>query len=172
MVKQISTQIYEAKTQEIAKQLLAATREKRSIFAKMGDQMRWDDKLLAWAMSNPSLRVQLFRFIDCLPSLQSKSEIAYHLQQYLGEEEVELPSALKAILNFTEPNSIPAQFAATTITKAVETLAYKYIAGANIQQIIKSVEHLRQEKMAFTIDLLGEAVISEAEAQILPTRLS
>jgi len=54
---------YEAKTQEIAKQLLAATRE--SFFAQMRDQMRWDDKLLVGDKSG--LRVQLFRFIDCLP---------------------------------------------------------------------------------------------------------
>ncbi len=166
MVVQISSQqTYEAKTQEIARQLLQATREKRSFFAQVRDQMRWDDKLLAWAMSNPGLRVQLFRFIDCLPALHSTTEIARHLQQYLGEESVELPSALKAILNFTDPHSPPAQIAAATISKAVETLAHKYIAGENIQQVIKTIERLRKEKMAFTIDLLGEAVITEAEAQ-------
>jgi RHH-type transcriptional regulator, proline utilization regulon repressor / proline dehydrogenase / delta 1-pyrroline-5-carboxylate dehydrogenase len=156
---------YEAKTQEIARQLIAATREKRNIFAQLQDQMRWDDKMLAWAMSNPNLRMQLFRFIDCLPALKSKAEIARHLQQYLGDETVELPSALKGILNFTDPSSPPAQLASATITKAVETLAYKYISGENIQEVIKSVEKLRKEKMAFTIDLLGEAVITETEAQ-------
>ena len=101
MVIQIDTnQSYETETQEIARQLLAQTREKRSLFAQMRDQMRPDDKLLNWAMSNSGLRVQLFRFIDCLPSLHSKSEIARHLQQYLGDQSVELPSALKGILNF------------------------------------------------------------------------
>ncbi|MGK7874081.1 MAG: L-glutamate gamma-semialdehyde dehydrogenase [Xenococcaceae cyanobacterium] len=166
MILQINShQTYEAKTQEIAKQLLEAMREKPSLFAQMRDQMRWDDKLLAWAMSNPGLRVQLFRFIDCLPSLQSNPEIARHLQQYLGEESVELPSALKAILNFTDPNSPPAQLAAATIAKAVEALAHKYIAGENIQQGIKTIERLRKQKMTFTIDLLGEAVITETEAQ-------
>jgi RHH-type transcriptional regulator, proline utilization regulon repressor / proline dehydrogenase / delta 1-pyrroline-5-carboxylate dehydrogenase len=160
-----STQTYEAKTQEIARQLIQATREKRSIFAKIGDQMRFDDKLLDWTMSNPGLRVQLFRFIDCIPALQSKAEIARHLQQYLGDESVELPAPLKGILNFTDPSSPPALFAAATITKSVETLAYKYIAGENIQEIIKTIERLRKEKMAFTIDLLGEAVITETEAE-------
>jgi RHH-type proline utilization regulon transcriptional repressor/proline dehydrogenase/delta 1-pyrroline-5-carboxylate dehydrogenase len=160
-----SNQAYEAKTQEIAKQLIEATREKRSIFAKIGDQMRLDDKLLDWAMSNPGLRVQLFRFIDCIPALQSKAEIARHLQQYLGDESVELPAALKSILNFSDPNSAPAQIAAATITKSVETLAYKYIAGENIQEVIKTIERLRKDKMAFTIDLLGEAVITETEAE-------
>ncbi|WP_066383307.1 L-glutamate gamma-semialdehyde dehydrogenase [Anabaena sp. CA = ATCC 33047] len=165
MVLKIQTSTYEAKTQEIAKQLLAATKENRSFLASLRDQMRWDDKLLAWAMSNPGLRVQLFRFIDTLPALRSKSEIAAHLQEYLGDESVELPAALKGMLNFANPDSMPGQVAATTVSTAVETLAYKYISGENIQQVIKTVERLRKEKMAFTIDLLGEAVITETEAQ-------
>ncbi|MEA5564772.1 L-glutamate gamma-semialdehyde dehydrogenase [Anabaena sp. UHCC 0399] len=165
MVLQIQTSTYEAKTQEIAKQLLAATQENRSFLASLRDQMRWDDKLLAWAMSNPGLRVQLFRFIDTLPALRSKSEIAAHLQEYLGDESVELPAALKGMLNFANPESMPGQVAATSVSTAVETLAYKYISGENIKQVIKTVERLRKEKMAFTIDLLGEAVITEIEAQ-------
>ncbi|MEH2068068.1 MAG: L-glutamate gamma-semialdehyde dehydrogenase [Nostoc sp.] len=165
MVLQVQTNIYEAKTQEIAKQLLADAQENRSFFASLRDQMRWDDKLLAWTMSNPGLRVQLFRFIDTLPALNSKSEIASHLQEYLSDQSVELPTALKGMLNFANPDSMPGQVAATTVGTAVETLAHKYIAGENIKQVIKTVERLRKEKMAFTIDLLGEAVITEAEAQ-------
>lgn len=165
MVLQIQNSTYEAKTQEIAKQVLTATGESRSFFSAIRDQMRWDDKLLAWAMSNPGLRVQLFRFIDTLPALHSKSEIASHLQEYLGDESVELPTALKSLLNFANPDSMPGQVAATTVETAVQTLAHKYISGENIQQVIKTVEKLRKEKMAFTIDLLGEAVITEIEAQ-------
>ena len=171
MVLQVPTNsTYETKTQEIAKQLLTATRENRSFFAQMRDQMRWDDKLLAWAMSNPGLRVQLFRFIDCLPALQSKPEIARHLQEYLGDESVELPAALKGMLNFAQADSMPGQVAATTVAGAVESLAHKYIAGENIKQAIKTIERLRKDKMAFTLDLLGEAVITEAEAQLYLNR--
>lgn len=165
MVLQAQTSTYEAKTQEIAKQLLTATQENRSFFANLRDQMRWDDKLLAWAMSNPGLRVQLFRFIDTLPALNEKSEIAAHLQEYLGDESVELPAALKGMLNFASPDSMPGQVAATTVTTATETLAHKYIAGENIKQALKTIERLRKDKMAFTVDLLGEAVITETEAQ-------
>jgi RHH-type transcriptional regulator, proline utilization regulon repressor / proline dehydrogenase / delta 1-pyrroline-5-carboxylate dehydrogenase len=155
----------EAKVQKIATELLAATRENRSLLSQMRDKMRWDDKLLAWTMANPGLRVQLFRFIDCLPALTTKAEIARHLQEYLSADQVELPGALKGLLNFTNPDSVPGQLAATTVTTAVETLARKYIAGEKIEQIIKTVEGLRKDKMGFTIDLLGEAVITEAEAQ-------
>ena len=165
MVGQASTQVYEEKTQAIAKEIITATRQKRSFIAQMRDQMRWDDKILDWTMANPSLRVQMFHFIDCLPALRSKTEIARHFQEYMSDESVELPSALKSILNFTDANSAPAQLAATTVSKAVETLAYKYIAGESIPKVIKTIERLRKEKMAFTIDLLGEAVITETEAK-------
>lgn len=165
MVLQVPQTIYEATTTEIAKQLLAAQEQKRSIFAQIQEQMRLDDKLLAWAMSNPSLRAQLFRFIDTLPALRSKTEIARHLQEYLGDDSVELPAALKTLLNFANPDSMPGQIAATTVSTAVETLAHKYIAGETIKQVVKTIERLRKEKMAFTLDLLGEAVITETEAQ-------
>lgn len=165
MVLQAETSTYEAKTQEIAQKLLAATQENRSFLANLRDQMRWDDKLLAWAMSNPGLRVQLFRFIDTLPALHDKSEIAAHLQEYLGDESVELPAALKGMLNFANPNSAPGQLAASTVITATETLAHKYISGENIKQVLKTIERLRKDKMAFTVDLLGEAVITETEAQ-------
>lgn len=163
---QSSQQNYEEKTQSIAKELITATRQKSNIFAQLKEQMQFDDKLMGWTMSNPGLRVQLFRFIDALPALQSNQEVARHFQQYMTTEEVELPDALKSILNFSEPNSPPAQIAAVTITQAVKTLAYKYISGETIKEVIKAVEKIRKDKMCFSIDLLGEAVITESEAQL------
>ena len=165
MVAQVTDRIYEPQTQAIARQLLGATRDSRSFFAQMRDQMRWDDKLLGWTMENPGLRVQLFRFIDCLPSLRSKAEIARHMQEYLSDASVELPAALKGLLNFANADSMPGQVAATTVSTAVETLAHKYISGETTKQVLKTLERLRKEKMGFTVDLLGEAVITEAEAQ-------
>ncbi|MGL5833740.1 MAG: proline dehydrogenase family protein, partial [Waterburya sp.] len=159
-----SNRRYEAQTQSIAEDLIKSTRGKQNIFNRLREQMRWDDKVLEWTMANPGLRVQMFRFIDAIPALQSKAEIANHFQQYMSEEAVELPSALKAMINFSDRHSLPAQTAAATITKAVETLAYKYIAGSNITEVIKTIDRLRQSKMTYTIDLLGEAVITELEA--------
>jgi RHH-type proline utilization regulon transcriptional repressor/proline dehydrogenase/delta 1-pyrroline-5-carboxylate dehydrogenase len=127
--------------------------------------VRLDEKLLGWTMEHPGLRVQLFHFIDCLPALKSKTEVARHLQEYMSAEAVELPAMLKNMLNFAEASSMPGQLAATTIMTAVETLAQKYIAGETANQVLKALERLRKQKMAFTVDLLGEAVITEVEAQ-------
>lgn len=127
--------------------------------------MRIEDKLLGWAMEHPGLRVQLFRMIDCLPSLHSKPEIARHLQEYMTDPSVELPEGLKKLLNFAQPDSLPAAAAATTFTTAVQALAHKYIAGENTPQVLKTIERLRKNGMAVTMDILGEAVITEQEAQ-------
>lgn len=156
--------IYEASTSAIARQLLSASHESRNFFSQLRDQMRIEDKLLGWAMEHPGLRVQLFRLIDCLPSLKSKAEVARHLQEYLSDPSVELPEGLKKLLNFAQPDSLPAQAAATTFTTAVQALAHKYIAGENTEQVLKTIGRLRKQGMAVTMDILGEAVITESEA--------
>jgi RHH-type transcriptional regulator, proline utilization regulon repressor / proline dehydrogenase / delta 1-pyrroline-5-carboxylate dehydrogenase len=157
--------IDEAPTQTIARALFAGMTEKRSILAKFQDQLRWDDKVLSWTMANPGLRVQLFRLIDCLPALTSKAEVAQHLQEYLGDAAVELPDTLKRLLNFSDPDSLPGQVAASTLATAVETLARKYIAGETFAQVLTSIAQLQKQSMTFTIDILGEAVVTETEAQ-------
>ena len=157
---------YEDRTQAIARDLLVASQPKKGFLAQMREQMKLDEKLMDWTMANPGLKVQLFRFIDCLPALQSNSEVASHLQEYLTTEEVELPDMLKGLLNFADASSVPGTVAAQSVSTAVKTLAQKYISGETIQQAIKTIERLRKDKMTFTVDLLGEAVISEAEAQL------
>ncbi len=165
MVVQVSSSTYEERTQVLAQQLLAATKPERSFLGQMWEQMRWDDRLLNWAMESERLRVPLFRLIDVLPSLRTKAEVARHLQEYLGQANVDLPSLLKNLVNFSQPDSLPGQLAASTLTSAVETLAHRYIAGATLKQVSKTVEGLHKQNMAFTLDLLGEAVITETEAE-------
>lgn len=159
---------YELQTQEIAQQILNGT-DRDSIWTKLSqlkDELRIDDKLMAWTMKNDGLRVQLLRLIDCLPALQSKAEIARHMQEYLASDAIEVP-ALRSLLNFStdNPHSMTATAAATTLATAVATLAKRYICGENLAAASKTIERLRRERLAFTLDLLGEAVISETEAQ-------
>ncbi|EKV02095.1 delta-1-pyrroline-5-carboxylate dehydrogenase [Leptolyngbya sp. PCC 7375] len=164
---------YETATQIIAKELLAQTKERQGWLGQIRDSVSADwsvriqlhDQLLGFAMANPGLRVQLFRLIDCLPGLSDKTTIARHIRDYLGQDTVELPAPLKALLNFTHPDSVPGHLAATTFSTTVATLAKKYIAGETIDQVFKSLKHLEKQNLTFTLDLLGEAVITETEAE-------
>jgi RHH-type proline utilization regulon transcriptional repressor/proline dehydrogenase/delta 1-pyrroline-5-carboxylate dehydrogenase len=43
-------------------------------------------------------------------------------------------------------------------------MAERFIAGTRVEEVMQSVSKLRRKGLAFTLDLLGEAVISEPEA--------
>jgi RHH-type proline utilization regulon transcriptional repressor/proline dehydrogenase/delta 1-pyrroline-5-carboxylate dehydrogenase len=43
-------------------------------------------------------------------------------------------------------------------------LARRFIAGATIEEALRVIQKLRQRQMAFTLDILGEATVSENEA--------
>lgn len=150
----------EARTQTLGQELLAATRPERSWWAQVQHQWQWDEKLLAWTMDQPGLRTQLFRLIDTLPSLTSHEAIYQHLREYLDQPQVELPGLLKQLLYVSGP-----AIAAQAFTTAVSALARKYIAGQDWAAVRHSLERCRRQGMTFTLDILGEAVCSETEAQ-------
>ena len=62
-----------------------------SLFSKKGLY----GTLMDWAMRDEHFKTQLFRFVDVLPTLAASGEVARHLQEYLGEEQVKLSPALR-----------------------------------------------------------------------------
>src|SRR6266567_7210611 len=42
--------------------------------------------LMDWAMKDEQFKVQLFRFVDVLPTLASASEVSRHLTEYLDND--------------------------------------------------------------------------------------
>jgi RHH-type proline utilization regulon transcriptional repressor/proline dehydrogenase/delta 1-pyrroline-5-carboxylate dehydrogenase len=165
VVAQVTKPDYEAKTLAIANALLMATREKKNLFAQMRDQMRWDDKIMDFAMGNPGLKVQLFRFIDALPALRSKPEIARHLQEYLSADEVELPSVLKGCSTSPTPTRPPASWPPPPSPLLLKPWPTATFPAKRWTRRSKPSSACVRTSSAFTMDLLGEAVITEEEAQ-------
>jgi RHH-type proline utilization regulon transcriptional repressor/proline dehydrogenase/delta 1-pyrroline-5-carboxylate dehydrogenase len=123
----------------------------------------WSAKLLQWSMTNPKFKVQLFRLVDVLPTLRSSKSIAEHIRLYLAEEGGKINRLIGALLNLrsSSPLALPASY----ITKqSVEQMASDMITGATPNDAIGPLIKLRQQKMAFTVDLLGEYSVSELEA--------
>jgi RHH-type proline utilization regulon transcriptional repressor/proline dehydrogenase/delta 1-pyrroline-5-carboxylate dehydrogenase len=134
-----------------------------ALFSKKGAYAR----LMDWSMKDPAFKTQLFRFVDVLPSLQSSSEIVRHLQEYLGDKAVELNPALKAGL--AASSFAPALVAAPVKAQIVD-MAGQFVAGETGEDLLKQIKKNHQLGIATTIDLLGEAVVSEAEADIFLQR--
>ena len=124
-------------------------------------------RLMEWSMRDPAFKAQLFRFVDVLPTLHSSAEIVRHLQEYLGDHAVVLHPALKAGLG-------AASFAPALVAKPVKAqvtdLARQFVAGETAEDLVKRLRANAKRGIASTIDLLGETVVNEAEADVFLQR--
>ncbi|HVM50040.1 MAG TPA: proline dehydrogenase family protein [Candidatus Acidoferrum sp.] len=117
--------------------------------------------LMDWAMRDEHFKTQLFRFVDVLPTLTSASEIARHLREYLGEEQVKLSPALRAGLKAA--GGAGWLFGAG-VKAQVTGMARQFMLGNEEAEIAATLRNLHEQGIGFTVDVLGEAVVSEAEA--------
>ncbi len=124
----------------------------------------WDERLMEWSMSDDALKVQLFRFIDALPLLHSPAQIAGHLREYFAELGPRLPGWMRLGLRVLPTNGVGGRLLAKAAQFNAERLAQRFIAGASVPEVLKVVAGLRRRSLGFTIDLLGEATITESEA--------
>ena len=69
-------------------------------------------------------------------------------------------------LRMAPAGSHRAEWLAEAARLSAGVMARKFIAGATPDEARQTVMALRARKLAFTADLLGEAVISEAEADL------
>jgi RHH-type proline utilization regulon transcriptional repressor/proline dehydrogenase/delta 1-pyrroline-5-carboxylate dehydrogenase len=143
----------------------------REIFARLDRQgpvlftRPWlEDKLMGLGMHDPALKVQLFRFVDTLPYLKRDVEVSRHLREYLHEARNELPWWSRLGTRFIPRSGILGKVLAGTARANAERMARKFIAGSNVAEAVEAVHAMRDRNLAFTIDLLGEATITEAEA--------
>ncbi len=131
---------------------------------KVWDRRWWDDRIMAWAMNDEAVKVQLFRFIDVLPMLNSPEAIAQHLEEYLDDVHDRLPGAARFGLVVATPTSLGRRTLAAAARRNALAHARRFIAGADAKEVLAAALRERRLKRAFTIDVLGEAVASDVEA--------
>ncbi len=68
-------------------------------------------------------------------------------------------------MNFHRLDSPLARLMAFAARKSSLVMAGSFIAGSNIQEAERAILRLRRRKLAFTIDVLGEAALSSGEAE-------
>ncbi len=141
----------------------------REIFQSLGDNGQsifnkdwWYGKIMEWSMQNPAFKTQMFRFVDVLPTLSSSSEVTRHLKEYFAEGGDNLPSVFNFGLGL---GSLAPGLMAGTIKKNVVQMAKMFITGENPEEAIVVLKKSRKNKMTYTLDILGEACLSESEAQ-------
>ena len=145
----------------------------REFFAALGNETPsifkknyWTGKVMDWSMCHEDFKVQLFRFIDVLPYLSTEEMLNEHIQEYFARDE-----NVPAVLRFGAKSAgiggrLGMKVLGKTIRKNLENMALQFIIGNTIPETIRNLGKLRNKNFAFTLDILGEATVSEKEADL------
>ena len=152
----------EQEVQRLARSLSQqAARHKPSLF----DAQDLLGRMIDWSLDDESLRVALFRFVDVLPSLESSSEIGRHLEEYFSRVDHAL-SGLAILAQALHAGTLVAPMVRRNVVK----LARRFIAEESGNHLTSVLASLRKEPAAFTLDVVGEATVSDGEAVAMQKR--
>ncbi len=149
---------HEGRIQTLGRELLDRARKHKT---GLLSREFYSNALMEWSMKDPSFKVQMFRFVDCFPMLKDSEQIYDHLTDYLSQPGVSVPPVIATAL---KAGSIAKGLAAKTIASQIEGMAGKFIAGQDAASALAGLKELWKDGIAFSVDLLGEACVSDAEA--------
>ncbi|MEQ1723113.1 MAG: proline dehydrogenase family protein [Pseudobdellovibrio sp.] len=134
------------------------SQSKASLFSKDF----WYGSIMEWSMKNEKFKTNMFRFVDVLPALNTGDDVAKHLKEYFSEGgKTELPAVFNVGLGL---GSLAPGLMAGAIKKNVTAMAKMFITGENPSEALTVLKKARKNNMTFTVDILGEATLSEKEA--------
>ncbi len=129
----------------------------------------WTEQMLEWAMSHPSFKTQLFRFVDVFPSTVDDADVVRHLCEYF--EGSNAPKLLDVGLDAAEHLPLGRAAAASLARRNIRRVAQQFIVGADPRAAVERLERLWRGGSAFTVDLLGEKTLTEPEANHYAARV-
>ena len=148
----------EARTVELGREIFAMARE-----APSGESW-WDRKVMGIGMADEGVKAQLFRLVDVLPVLSTPAAVNRHLREYLGQVGDRLPWAAREAMGFFPTDGLFGRLLAGMTLRNTRRMARRFIAASDGAEAVATARGLRARRMTFTIDLLGEAVLSASEA--------
>ena len=128
-----------------------------SVFSKAGFYQR----MMALSMRDEHFKVQMFRFVDVLASLRRGGEIVRHLDEYFDDMRNGYAPLIRTGVQIAK---IMPWVSGQVLRWNVSGMARQFIAGKNPDDVMKTLRKRRAQRIGFTVDLLGEAVVSEKEA--------
>ncbi|HEX4009755.1 MAG TPA: proline dehydrogenase family protein [Solirubrobacteraceae bacterium] len=121
-----------------------------------------DARAMEMASSDRELRAALFRFVDVVPACRSLDDLARHLVGYL-EEVPDASPPISAAMRISGTRAGRAALGAAA-AGGVRHLAHRFIIGETPAAALGTLRKLWDGGVASSVDLLGEATVTEAEA--------
>jgi RHH-type proline utilization regulon transcriptional repressor/proline dehydrogenase/delta 1-pyrroline-5-carboxylate dehydrogenase len=132
-------------------------RHPEPLFSKAGFYQR----MMEFSMRDEHFKVQMFRFVDVLASLHHGGEIVRHLDEYFADMRNGFAPLVRTGVQAAK---IVPWISGQLLCWNVSGMARQFIAGKNPHDVMKTLRKRRGQNIGFTVDLLGEAVVSEREA--------
>jgi proline dehydrogenase len=121
-----------------------------------------DAKAMELSAQDAELRAALFRFVDVTPACRSLDDLARHLAGYLDEVE-EKPPPLRAAMKMAETRAGRTALGAAAAA-GVRHMAHRFIVGTTPADAVEDLRGMWRDGVAASLDLLGEATVTEQEA--------
>ena len=150
----------ETRIHELGVEMLGHARSQKS---GLLSKQFYQDKLMDWSMRDHDFKVQLFRFVDAFPALTTPEMVHEHLADYMSQPGVTTPPGMDLAMR---AGSVAKGFASRTMAGQITSMAHNFIAGTDADDALPVLGKLWNNDLAFSVDLLGEACVSDAEADM------
>ncbi len=131
----------------------------------------WSERMLEWAMSHPSFKTQLFRFVDVFPATTGGDDVMRHLDEYLHGG-AGIPKFLDLGLGLADHVPLGKAAAAALARRSISRVAEQFIVGQTPAEAVPGLRRLWAGGSASTVDLLGEKTLTEADADRYASRVA
>ncbi|MEY2568077.1 MAG: RHH-type transcriptional regulator, proline utilization regulon repressor / proline dehydrogenase [Actinomycetota bacterium] len=125
--------------------------------------------MLGWAMSHPSFKTQLFRFVDVFPATSGDADVLQHLREYF--DDTDAPRLLDMGMGVADHVPGGGAISASIARRNITRMAHQFIVGSSVPDAVEGLHSLWRSGSAFTVDLLGEKTVTEAEADRYAARV-
>ncbi|MGH9183597.1 MAG: proline dehydrogenase family protein [Acidimicrobiales bacterium] len=150
----------DAEVTALARQIVRLGRAQRP---RVGTRRWWTDRLLAAATADPAFKTDLFRLVDVFPATGGDADVLRHLDEYLGGGHA--PAPVRAALGAARAvRGLGAPVASRVARAVIGAVAGQFIVGATATAAAPRLRDRWERGRAFTVDLLGERTLIEAEA--------
>jgi proline dehydrogenase len=121
-----------------------------------------DTKAMDLVSADQELQAALFRFVDVTPACRGVDDLARHLSAYLEEVE-DRPPPVGAAMRMASSKA-GRKALGTAAAAGVKHMAHRFIVGESPRAALPVFKDLWRHGVASSMDLLGEATVTQAEA--------
>jgi proline dehydrogenase len=120
-----------------------------------------DAKAMEFATQDAQLRSALFRLVDVTPATRSLDDLAGHLRDYLAEVD-DRPLPVDTAMRMASSKA-GRRALGVAVAAGVRHMAHRFIVGETPAAALGTIRSQWKDGIATSLDLLGEATVTQAE---------